>query len=192
MALPFRRLTFDDLRALPDDGWRHELVEGELIVSPAPSPLHQLLLYALYGLMHSHVVKRRLGLLLGAPIDVKFSDLDGLQPDICFIAAGRAGVLTSRFINGAPDLVVEILSPSSTRHDLRTKRERYERFGVREYWVLDPDSERMLVHRLIDGLYQTELGDQTRIRSEVIDGFVLDVPKLFAQVRREMGLLPEE
>ncbi len=188
MALPIRKLTFDDLRAMPDDGWRHEIIDGELVVSPAPSPLHQLLVYVLYGLLDRHVLERELGIVLGAPIDVKFNDFFSLQPDICFVNAERVGIVVDGFLNGAPDLVVEVLSPSTTRHDLRTKRAAYERFGVREYWVLDPDSERLLVHRLVDGRYQTALDDQGAVRSGVIDGFVLDVPDLFTAVRRRLNV----
>lgn len=185
----FRRLTFDDLRAMPDDGWRHEIIDGELVVSPAPSPLHQLLVYVLYGLIDRHVVERELGIVLGAPIDVKFDEFYGLQPDICFVSSERRGVVQEGFLLGAPDLVVEVLSPSTTRHDLRTKRAAFERFGVREYWVLDPESERLLVHRLVEGRFQIALDDQGNVRSNVIDGFVLDVPALFASVRKRLNIV---
>jgi Uma2 family endonuclease len=147
-----------------------------------------LLVYVLWGLIDRHVVERELGIVLGAPIDVRFSDFDGLQPDICFVAVERLDVVRDGFLSGTPDLVVEVLSPSTTRHDLRTKRATYERFGVREYWVLDPESERLLVHRLIDGRYQTALDDQGNVRSGVIEGFVLDVPELFASVRKRLNI----
>lgn len=191
MALPIRKLILDDLRAMPEDGWRHEIIDGELVVSPAPSPPHQLLVYVLYGLLPQYVSARRRGVVFGAPIDVKFSDFSGLQPDMCFVVAGRRGVRQGGFLVGAPDLIVEVLSPSTTRHDLRTKRDVYERHGVREYGALDPGTERVLVHRLIGGRYKAELDDQRGVRSDVIDGIVLDVPALFAQVREMLELLPE-
>ncbi len=184
----FRRLTFDDLRAMPDDGWRHEIIDGDLIASPAPNPLHQLLVYVLYGLIDRHEFERELGIVLGAPIDVKFSDFHAFQPDICLVAADCSGIVPDGFVLGAPDLVVEVLSPSTARQDRRTKRVVFEQFGVREYWVLDPESERLLVHRLVDGRYQTALDDQGAVRSAAIDGFILDVPGLFTTVRKRLNV----
>jgi Uma2 family endonuclease len=189
MAVPVRRFTFDDLRALPDDGRRFELIEGGLVELPGPLAIHQVIQYLLHGLMDRHVVERELGIVMGAPFDVKLNDFNSVQPDICFVAVGRLGVVGRGFVDGAPDLVVEILSPSTSRHDRQTKRDLYERFGVREYLVVDPETERVLVHRLVDGRYQTLLDDQGRIRSAVIDGFELHVPAMLAAARRRLALV---
>lgn len=133
-----RKLTYEDYVLFPEDGQRHEIIDGEHYVSPAPTPRHQIVSIELSSTLHAFVKSQRLGQVLAAPTDVLLSRHDVLQPDILFISNERASILTEKNIQGAPDLVIEILSPSTRRLDERLKLERYELLGVREYWIVDP------------------------------------------------------
>ena len=133
-----RKLTYEDYVLFPEDGQRHEIIDGEHYVSPAPIPRHQIISVELITTLHSYVKSRRLGQVLIAPTDVLLSRHDILQPDILFISNERAAIVKDKNIQGAPDLVIEILSPSTRRLDQRLKLERYELLGVREYWIVDP------------------------------------------------------
>ena len=133
-----RKLTYEDYVLFPEDGQRHEIIDGEHYVSPAPLLRHQQISMRLSIRLGSFVETNRLGELYAAPADVLLSEHDILQPDIIFISNERAAILTPKNIQGAPDLVIEILSPSTRRLDERLKLERYELLGVREYWIVDP------------------------------------------------------
>ena len=134
------KLTYEDYVDLPDDGRRYEILDGELEVSPAPAPKHQAVSGNLVWVLHGHVRERGLGSLYFAPIDVILADTSIVQPDIVFIAAGRESIVSGRGIEGAPDLAVEILSPWSVRRDRVAKAALYARYGIRHYWVADPDA----------------------------------------------------
>jgi Uma2 family endonuclease len=137
--LPPGRLTYEDYVELPDDGRRYEVLDGELQVSPAPAPKHQAVARNLLFILHGHVQERRLGTVYCAPIDVILENTTIVQPDLIFLARGREAIITNRAIEGPPDLVIEILSPSSARRDRGTKAGLYARFGIRHYWLVDPD-----------------------------------------------------
>ena len=134
------KLTYEDYVDLPDDGRRYEILDGELEVSPAPAPRHQAVLRDLTLAVYAHVRERRLGEVYFAPIDVILADTSIVQPDFVFIAAGRATIITGRGIEGPPDLAVEILSPWSIRRDRVVKAALYARYGIRHYWIVDPDA----------------------------------------------------
>src|SRR5688572_30750960 len=106
-------LTYDDYAALPDDGRRYELYEGELVMTPSPRTRHQVVIGNLHVLMREHVLGRGLGEVFLSPIDVILSRITVLQPDLVYVASGRLAVVTERAIEGAPTLVVEVLSPST-------------------------------------------------------------------------------
>jgi Uma2 family endonuclease len=133
-----RKLTYEDYAQIPDDGQRHEIIDGVHYVSPAPNTNHQLLVGNLHALLHTFVRKRKLGLLFSAPYDVLLSPHDIVQPDILFISTAHRGLITEANAQGAPDLVIEILSPSTRHLDETRKRKRYEQLGVQEYWIFDP------------------------------------------------------
>lgn len=133
-------LTYRDYEALPNDGRRYEIHDGELSVTPAPSPRHQDAGANLGDVLRAHVKAHALGKVYYAPIDVILADTTIVQPDLVHVAAARLGSITSRGIEGPPDLVVEVLSPSTAATDRHTKRQLYERFGVPHYWMVDPDS----------------------------------------------------
>lgn len=139
-------LTYEDLLGLPEDRNRYELYEGELEVTAAPNLRHQDTVGNLYAILRPHVRERGLGRLFVAPIDVRLSDITVVEPDLVFVSAARVEILHEQFIAGPPDLVIEILSPTTASRDLRTKRSLYARHGVRYYWHFDPE------HRVAEAL----------------------------------------
>ncbi len=140
MAIERIVLNYEDYAALPADGRRYEIHEGELSLTPAPSPRHQLISLNLSTLLHHHVKTRGLGVVLPAPIDVILSDTSIVQPDIVYVDQSRVGQISNRGIEGAPTLVIEILSPSTVATDRRTKHRLYARHGVPYYWIVDPEA----------------------------------------------------
>jgi Uma2 family endonuclease len=141
------RLTYKDYLLFPDDGKRHEIIDGDHYVTPAPRTKHQRTSANLTVALASFVKSRGLGLVLAAPSDVILSDENVVQPDLLFVSAAHAAIVTEDNIRGAPDLVVEIVSETTRKKDEVTKRELYERFGVQEYWVADPELETVKVFR---------------------------------------------
>ena len=139
MALtkPAGSWTYDDLLALPDDGKRYEIIEGELYEMPSPAAVHALTTWNLMFLLRP-VIEALGGWLLAAPLDVFFAGANPVQPDIVLLLPAGDAHLVVRGVEGPPDLVIEILSPSNRAHDLLTKRALYGRAGVREYWIVDP------------------------------------------------------
>ncbi len=129
--------TYEDLFSLPDDGKRYEIIEGELYEMPAPSWDHSTVVMNLIALLLPIVSTMR-GRLRTAPLDVFFPGADPVQPDILAILPGSRAGGQGRGVEGPPDLMVEVLSPSNRGHDLLTKRALYARAGVREYWIVDP------------------------------------------------------
>ena len=136
------QITWQDVQQLPDDGHRHEAIEGELHVTPAPTPRHQDIVLRLAIRLRESLVEPGLGRLWVAPIGVEFPDTgEGVQPDIVFVSAARRDRIVEAGIRGAPDLVVEVLSPTTASRDRGVKRKLYERQGVSEYWIVDPEAE---------------------------------------------------
>jgi Uma2 family endonuclease len=150
-------LTYRDYEVLPDDGRRYELHDGELSVTPAPSPQHQLCSINLLRIVDGHVRAKGLGLVLYAPLDVILSDRSRdttiVQPDIVFIETARQGRISRRGIEGAPTLAIEVLSPSTARIDRRTKLDLYSRFGIPYYWIVDADARTVEAYTLEGGSY---------------------------------------
>lgn len=143
MATITRKLTYDNLNSIPQEreGDRHELIDGELIVTPAPIPRHQDVSDNLVYLLNLHVRAQHLGKVFTAPIDVRLTPDIVLSPDIILIFRDRLHIVGPRTVDAAPDLVVEILSPRTRQRDLGVKRNLYARFGVREYWIVDPEAK---------------------------------------------------
>jgi Uma2 family endonuclease len=144
------KLTYDDYAQFPDDGLRHEIIEGEHYVSPSPATRHQRILLKLSHLIQSYLDTHSVGEIFFAPFDVLLSEFNVLVPDLVYISKERSGQITSKNLHGAPDLVVEILSPSTQSKDKRLKRDVYERSGVDEYWIIDPDQDVVDVYRRHD------------------------------------------
>jgi Uma2 family endonuclease len=141
-------LTYDDYLRLPNDGKRYEILEGEIFVSPSPVTKHQRISRNLLAILHRHVAQQKLGEVFSAPMDVVLSDINVVQPDLLFVSSARQKIITEKNIQGAPDLIVEILSETSAEQDRLTKKQIYARHGVREYWLIDPDRETVEVYRL--------------------------------------------
>jgi Uma2 family endonuclease len=142
------RWTYSDLVALPDDQLRHELIDGEHFVSPSPATTHQQVSKRLFVALNAYVEHHRLGEVLYAPFDIKLSAWTVLVPDVVYFTASRfADVVNEKHATAAPDLVVEILSPGTRRRDLGRKRAVYDREGVGEYWIVDPDAHTITVLR---------------------------------------------
>ncbi len=130
---PRVKLTYDDFVRFPDDGMRHELIDGEHYVTPSPNTSHQRVVGQLHGLIWTYLRTRPVGEVFTAPFDVVFSNVDVVEPDLLFVSKERASVLTQANVQGSPDLVVEVRSPSTGRRDETIKLSLYERAGVSEY-----------------------------------------------------------
>jgi Uma2 family endonuclease len=146
-------LTYADLQDFPDDGNRYEIIDGVLYVSPSPSEGHQRASGGLHEQVAPHVRRRGLGRVYAAPFDVKFSDGAVVQPDLMFVGRERLDIIRPDHVAGAPDLIVEILSPSTRAADLRVKWDAYARHGVPYYWLVDPVAETVEAYALRDGEY---------------------------------------
>lgn len=171
------RLTYDDYVGLPNDGKRYEILDGELFVTPAPTSRHQLVSINLEFVLLRHVREHRLGQIIDAPIDLILEPCTVAQPDILFIRAERGAIISERGIEGPPDLVVEILSPSSVRQDRTTKAALYARFGVPHYWILDPDARTFELYELEGDSYRliTKESDEATIRPALFPGLEIDL-----------------
>ncbi|MBI2263684.1 MAG: Uma2 family endonuclease [Armatimonadetes bacterium] len=143
-----KRLTYEDYARLPDDGHRYELLEGELLMTPSPLTRHQEISIRLSSLLFAHLQKHPIGRVLCAPLDVILSSLTVLQPDLVFVLAEHKEIITERAIEGSPDLVVEILSPSTIRRDRVQKRRLYAQHGVSHLWIADPDAKILEIFEL--------------------------------------------
>jgi Uma2 family endonuclease len=132
------RLTYEDFCLLPDDGKRYEIIDGELFVTPSPRTLHQKVVTQLAYYLSALLKENPLGQVFVAPLDVVFSDFDVVEPDLVYVSRERASVLTEKNIQGAPDLVVEVLSETTEKRDLTLKLRLYARYGVKEYWIINP------------------------------------------------------
>ena len=141
------RLTYDDFCVLPEDGKRREIIEGELFVTPSPQTPHQRAVIRLSARLWQFVDSHKLGEVFGAPFDVVFSEFDVVEPDLLYISNARANVLTNKNVQGAPDLVVEVLSESTARVDRSIKLKLYGKFGVQEYWIIDPQGPSAEIYR---------------------------------------------
>ena len=149
---PVVRLTYEDYRATPEDE-RCELLDGELIMVAAPNLKHQEVQFRLGRRLGNFIVERSLGKLFFAPCDVVLSDTDVVQPDLLFVSRERQHLLSGgENVQGAPDLVIEVLSPATADRDRGYKRDLYGEHGVREYWLVDPIAETVTVHRQRDGV----------------------------------------
>jgi Uma2 family endonuclease len=142
--------TYEDLLEIPDDRFRYEIIDGDLVVTPSPLFVHQVVSRNLFRVLDRHVLEKDLGEVVYAPYDVIFDDLNVLEPDILFVSKERSAIISPRGINGPPDLAVEVLSKGTRRRDLVVKREVCRRFRVPHYWTLDP-FERVLREHVLRG-----------------------------------------
>lgn len=178
-----KKYTVDDYLAMPDEYPRYELLEGELIEMVSPTTRHQRILQRLFRALDQHCAARKLGEVFVAPLDVILSRTVVVQPDVLFISEARRVELIGERITGAPDLVIEILSPATSARDFNQKRKLYARHGVKEYWIVDPDDGTIEIQRLQGTIFSTlalfEKG-QT-LTSPMFEGLVVEVGQVFAE-----------
>ena len=187
MATTARRLTFDDLKLIPEglEGERQELIDGELVVTPPPAMNQQSISSNLVYALERFVREQDLGRVYAAPTGIQFTPNNVLIPDIMFIARNRLHIRGPKTVDAPPDLVVEILSPATRQRDLTVKRDLYARFGVPEYWVVDPEARTVTVLTLTGDRYEpVPLGDGGAIASRVLPGLTLALNDVFAGVQQ--------
>lgn len=192
---PPERITYEQFLERIDERQRAEWVDGEIRFMPPPSVLHQDLVTFLVALLRLFVEAKRLGMVLCAPTQIKLGpDLAGREPDILFVSAARAGIIKRGFIDGPADLAVEIVSPESLARDRGEKFAEYERAGVREYWIIDPDRRQADFYALgADKLYHPiPAGPDGVFRSAILEGLWLRIEWLWREpLPPLMGILKE-
>lgn len=176
------KFTYKDYRNLPEsETKRYELINGEIIMVPAPAPYHQRISGNLEHILREFVQSFDLGSVYHAPCNVVLSEKDVVQPDIFFISKQRAEIITQEDIKGAPDLIIEILSPFTAQRDRTYKRTLYARSGVKEYWIVDPDKKEVEVMRLKEqgfdtiGFYKKD----TELKSPLLEGISINLQEIF-------------
>jgi len=178
-----RKVTYADYAAMPDDGHRYQVIDGELIMTPAPNEPHQSSLGDLFHVIGDHVRATQAGKVYFAPLDVVLSDENVVQPDLLFISTERLNIITHANVQGAPDLVVEILSPGTAHIDKTDKRDLYARFGVREYWLVSPEAGTIEVLVLRGGIFERLglFGSGDQVKSEVLSGLSFKIDAVFGK-----------
>lgn len=172
----FRELEFDD----NDMSW-YELINGEIMQKFSPNPRHQEISFELGFVIGSHVKQNKLGKVYSAPIDVFLDGYNSIQSDLLFIPTARLVIVTANGIEGAPALVVEIVSPTSGYRDRVTKKNRYEQHGIEEYWVVNPVEELIEIFTLQNGSYtllSAASPEEGQLTSGVLPGLVMNVAEV--------------
>ena len=173
------KLTYADYCAIPEDRCRHEIIEGEHFVTPSSESYHQELVVKLTSRLHALIQESGLGRVYVAPMDVLLSEHDIVQPDVFVILEPNRGIITRPNIKGAPDLVLEILSPSTRSRDRGLKRELYEHAGVGEYWIVDPKARSVAQYRRGDLGYELVGEHSERINLAVAPGLTVDLRSIW-------------
>ncbi len=179
--LPSVTFVYEDLLEFPDDGKRYEIINGELFMSPSPLIWHQRTSMNLSLLIGNFLNDHSLGKIFAAPCDVLLSEKDVVQPDIVVVLKNNINIITKENIKGVPDFLIEILSPTNRMYDVKKKRTLYEQYGVKEYWLVDPELEtiqKLILHedRYIDeGTYE----ENAIITCGVISGLSIEVKNVF-------------
>ncbi len=177
---PALRFTYQDYLLLPEDR-RYEIIDGDLFMTPAPTPYHQIVAINLLTSLREHVLARRLGTVLIAPCDVVLSQTDVVQPDVLFVSAERSSIITEKYISAAPDLVVEVLSPATAERDQTLKKKPYARFGVRELWIVDPEKKtvEVLVNETDGFRRQALFSPGETLRSQLLHELAIPIESIF-------------
>jgi Uma2 family endonuclease len=174
--------TYEDWVNFPNDGWKYEIIDGVLHMSPPPLIDHQDVVSELLTGMRSQARRRGLGKVLTAPCGVRLPGQKvPVEPDIFFVKRERLRIIKKRYVEGAPDLIVEVLSPSNASYDLETKFNLYQQGGVQEYWIVSPWDRTVRIYNLVKGAYRLtgEYGPGDVARSLVLTGFKVPVATLF-------------
>ena len=177
-----RKITVKELFEMDlEEGYFYELINGNIVKKQAPSPQHQLAVSNLLTYMNFHALSNELGQCYTAPIDVFFDEHNNTQPDILFIREERAFIVTRDGIEGQPDLIVEVISPSSIKNDRVTKKDLYLKFGVMEYWLIDPIYQTVEIYVLEQDKYVLKfmLVESGEVESQILEGFKIDIKAIF-------------
>jgi Uma2 family endonuclease len=179
--VPKKVYTYQDYSELTDDENRYEIIEGELIMSPAPYTIHQKVSRKIVYELMRFVEKVKIGELYYAPIDVLLSNINIVQPDILFISKENLQIVTEKNIKGVPDLIIEIISPSTGYYDLSSKKDIYEKFGVREYWIVDPLKQRVDIYNNVRNKFESHqrLEKTGIVKSNVVEGLQIKLETIF-------------
>ncbi|HEX5475152.1 MAG TPA: Uma2 family endonuclease [Vicinamibacterales bacterium] len=180
------KLTYEDFLQFPDDGKRHELIDGEHFVTPAPNTRHQETVGRLHLAIGNWLQTHKTGRVFLAPFDVVFSNFDIVEPDLLYMSNERAAdILTSQHARGTPELVIEIGSPGTRKRDETIKRLLYERSGVAEYWVVDPVVDVVRVYKAVDGRFgrpmELSAGAGDVLTTSLLRGLEIPLAPLFAE-----------
>src|SRR3990172_8953715 len=175
-----RKYTYEDYLKTPDDE-RYELIGGELLMTPSPITNHQRISRKIEFLLEKFVTENELGEIFYAPYDVYFDDENVVQPDILFISKDRLNIIGDKNLQGAPDLVIEILSESNAYRDLIQKKKLYSKHGVKEYWIVVPGEKTIDIHILKEKTYQLykTLGEYDTLESQILKGFKMELKAIF-------------
>ena len=177
----FPPLTVENYKLLPETGPRYQLIQGDLYMAPAPNRFHQEISRNLQFELHSYLKRNPIGKLFDAPFDVYLDEINVFQPDIIIVLNERLGILTEEGAEGAPELVVEILSPKTRRLDLVNKKQEYARAGVKELWIIDPEPRIIMIHQFApDGVEEIRKVDEAgTLSTELLPGLNLAVATIF-------------
>ncbi len=183
-TVKLKEWTYEEFMTLPEGGpYRYEIIDGELFMTPSPTPRHQEISGNLFEIIRHFLRSNYLGKVFAAPYDVVFSQNPPqvAEPDLVFVSKAHASLITEKNIQGVPDLLVEILSPGTAENDRRAKFSLYERFGVPEYWIVDPEAETVQVFRLFDGRYGTclEFRKEDALDSPLLPGLSIPLSGVF-------------
>ncbi|HYU17771.1 MAG TPA: Uma2 family endonuclease [Chloroflexota bacterium] len=176
------RFKADDIWEAPEDGNRYEVIDGELLVTPAPSWGHQVASAGLFLRLGTYVRRRRLGQVVSAPTGVALDEETAVQPDLVYVSRERAGIISERGLEGAPNLVVEVLSPSTQARDRGIKMRRYAAAGIPHYWLVDPSARTLEPYRLGERGYESGgvYGAGTTFRPELFPGLEIPIDELWS------------
>jgi Uma2 family endonuclease len=177
----FPPLTVENYKLLPETGPRYQLIQGDLYMAPAPNRFHQEISRNLQFELHGYLKRNPIGKLFNAPFDVYLDETNVFQPDLIIVLNERLGILTEAGAEGAPELVVEILSPKTRRLDLVNKKQEYARAGVKELWIIDPEPRSIIIHEFaLDGVEKTRrLGEEGKVSTDLLPGFNLMLGTIF-------------
>jgi len=179
---PTLPMTYHEYALLPQDRNRYEVLDGELYMTPSPTYLQQHIVTYLASMLLEHVSARKLGEVLTAPMDVLLSESNIVQPDVLFIRTNRVPARDAKNITVAPDLIVEVLSPSSVEQDRETKKAVYARHGVPHYWIIDPQARTLEMYSLAVAQYElaAELRGDATATSPLFPGLTIPLARLWA------------
>jgi len=173
--------TYQDYLELPEDSYQYQVINGELVMTPAPYTIHQQVSINIVDKLIQFLKSNPIGRILYAPVDVVINETNVFQPDILFISTENSKIITQKNVTGPPDLVIEILSPSTGYYDLTEKKDVYAEFGVKEYWIVDPKKQSVEIYTNETKKFKSEQRLETSgiLKSRVLDGFEISLQKMF-------------